>query len=162
MSYTPKVIKGRIKTGGKTIAEIREQNKGQGLTYRDFENIQKAYEQFDGLVIYLSIWDYDNYSSYHLHGWDNEADERMMTGMYYAEQTHPQPQYKNRLEEFVADWKAKEYDPGCAFCFELSDVEELEILHEEVKEVQQDGKEKEKEKAQPKPSRNRKKKNRKH
>ena len=160
MSYGPKIIKGRLKTGGKTIAEIREQNKGQGLTYRDFENMQKAYEQFDGLVIYLSLWEYDNYGSYHLYGWDDEAEERMMMGMYYAEQTNPFPQYIGKFEEFVADWKAKEYDPGCVFCFELSDVEELEVVKEEVKEVRQDGKEKEA--AQSQPPRKRKKKNRKH
>lgn len=154
--YKPKIVKARLKTGGKSIAEIREQNKGQGLTYRDFENIQKANEQFDGLIVYLSLWEYDNYSSYHLYGWDDKDDERMMMGMYYAEQTHPFPQYKGKLEEFIADWKAKKYDPGCVFGFEPSDVEELEVIQEEVKEVRKDGKEKEK--AQAKPRRKRKKK----
>jgi hypothetical protein len=158
--YRPKIVKARLKTGGKSISEIREQNKGQGLTYRDFENIQKANEQFDGLVIYLSLWEYDNYSSYHLYGWDNKDDERMMMGMYCAEQIHPAPQYKGKLEEFIADWKAKAYDPGCVFGFEHSDVEELEVIQEEVKEVRQDGKEKEK--AQAKPHRKRKKKKHKH
>jgi hypothetical protein len=80
----------------------------------------------------------------------------MMMGMYYAEQTHPFPQYKGKLEEFIADLKAKKYDPGCVFGFEPSDVEELEVIQEEVKEVRKDGKEKEK--AQAKPRRKRKKK----
>lgn len=44
MNYQPKVIRCRLKTGGKTIQEIREKNKGQGMVYRDFENIKKTYD----------------------------------------------------------------------------------------------------------------------
>lgn len=132
--YKPKVIKCRLKTGGKTIEEIREKNKGEGLTYRDFEDIQRANEQFDGTVLYLSLWDYDKYESYHVYGWENEVDEKFMMGIYYAEQTHPFPRYKGKLEEFIADWKAGDYDPGCAICFDKEDVEELEVISEEVKE----------------------------
>ncbi|SHJ74892.1 M78 family metallopeptidase domain-containing protein [Tepidibacter formicigenes] len=133
MKYQPKIIKCRLKTGGKTINEIREQNKGQGLTYRDFENIQKAYEEFDGVVLLLSLWDYDNHESYHVYGWDDEVDEKMMMGIYHAEQTHPFPRYKGKKEEFIADWKAGKYNPGCPMCFEKEDVEELEVIREEVK-----------------------------
>ncbi|MBU5438312.1 hypothetical protein KQI42_09845 [Tissierella sp. MSJ-40] len=134
MGYVPKIIKCRLKTGGKTIEEIREKNKGQGLAYRDFKNIQRAYEQFDDVILYLSLWDYDNYESYHICGWDDEFDEKMMMGVYYAEQIHPFPQYKGKLQTFIADWKAKRYDPGCAICFNREDVEELEVISEEVKE----------------------------
>lgn len=146
MGYMPKVIKCRLKTGGKTIEEIREKNRGQGLTYRDFENIQRAYEQFNGVVLYLSLWDYDNYESYHVSGWDDEVDEKMMMGVYYAEQTHPFPRYKDKLQEFITDWKAKRYDPGCAMCFDKEDVEELEVIREEVKEEVKSHEEKEKSK----------------
>ena len=132
--YKPKVIKCRLKTGGKTIEEIREKHKGQGLTYRDFENIQRANEQFDGIILLLSLWDHDNYESYHVYGWDDEVDEKMMMGIYYAEQTHPFPMYEGKLEEFIADWKAGTYDPDCALCFDKEDVEELEVISEEVKE----------------------------
>ena len=30
------------------------------MTYRDFENIQRSNEEFDGLVVLLSLWAYDN------------------------------------------------------------------------------------------------------
>lgn len=132
--YQPKIVLCRLKTGGKTIAEIREKHKGQGLTYRDFENLQKAFEEFNGLKVYLSLWAYDNYRSYHLHGWENDIDEKMMMGTYYSEQTHPFPQYIDKMEEFIVDWKAGEYDPGCSFCFDPEDVEEIEVYREEVKE----------------------------
>ena len=69
MTYQPKVIRCRLKTGGKTIQDLREQYAGQGLTYRDFENIQKANEQFDGLVVRLTLWEYDNGEYYHLYDW---------------------------------------------------------------------------------------------
>ena len=100
MTYQPKVIRCRLKTGGKTIQDLREQYAGQGLTYRDFENIQKANEQFDGLVVRLTLWEYDNGEYYHLYDWSKADDERMMMGIYYAEQTHPFPRYKNDFESF--------------------------------------------------------------
>lgn len=54
MNYRPKVVRCRLKTGGKSIPQIREECRGQGLTYRDFENIQRSNEEFDGLVVLLS------------------------------------------------------------------------------------------------------------
>ena len=55
MNYRPKVVRCRLKTGGKSIPQIREECRGQGLTYRDFENIQRSNEEFDGLVVLLSL-----------------------------------------------------------------------------------------------------------
>jgi hypothetical protein len=133
MSYKPKVIKCRLKTGGKTIAEIRERHKGQGLTYRDFEHIQRANEAFDGVILLLSQWGYDKHEDYHLYGWTKEQDEKIMMGMYHAEQTHPFPQYKGKLEEFQKDWKAGKYDPGASFCFDPQDIEEIEVVQGEQK-----------------------------
>ena len=135
MNYRPKVVRCRLKTGGKSIPQIREECRGQGLTYRDFENIQRSNEEFDGLVVLLSLWDYDNHASYHLHNWDTADDERMMMAIYYAEQVHPFPRYKNDLAKFKADWAAQAYDPGGAsLTFATADVEELEVLCEEATE----------------------------
>ena len=133
MTYQPKVVRCRLKTGGKSIEEIRVQYAGQGLTYRDFENIQRANEHFDGLVILLSLWDYDNGEYYHMYSWEKTDDEKMMMGIYYAEQTHPVPRYKDDFEGFRSDWTKGEYDPGSAFIFHRQDVEELEVISEEVK-----------------------------
>lgn len=133
MPYIPKIVKCRMKTGGKTIEQIRAQYTGQGLTRRDFENMQKAGDSFDGLIMTLSLWDYDGGKDYHLHNWEADDDERVMMGIYYAEQTHPFPQYKNDLDGFVKDWKAQTYDPGAAFIFPPADVEEIETLSEEIK-----------------------------
>ena len=104
------------------------------MTYRDFENIQRSNEEFDGLVVLLSLWAYDNHASYHLHNWDPVDDERMMMAIYYAEQVHPFPRYKNDLAKFKADWAAQAYDPGGAsLTFAPADVEELEGLCEEAR-----------------------------
>ena len=131
MNYQPKVVRCRLHTGGKTIQEIRERYTGQGMTYRDFEDIQRADEAFDGLVVLLSLWAYDNHDSYHLHNWDPADDERMMMGIYYSEQVHPYPRYKKDLEKFKTDWAAGTYDPAGVLCFRPEDVEELEVLCEE-------------------------------
>mgnify|MGYP006974119280 CR=1 FL=1 len=108
---------------------------GSPCPYRDFENIQRSNEEFDGLVVLLSLWAYDNHASYHLHNWDPADDERMMMAIYYAEQVHPFPRYKNDLAKFKADWAAQAYDPGGAsLTFAPADVEELEVLCEEAAE----------------------------
>lgn len=96
MNYRPKVVRCRLKTGGKSIPQIREECRGQGLTYRDFENIQRSNEEFDGLVVLLSLWDYDNHASYHLHNWDTADDERMMMAIYYAGTGTPVPALQKR------------------------------------------------------------------
>lgn len=132
MTYQPKIIRCRLKTGGKSIEEIREKYKGQGMVYRDFENMQKANEQFDGLTLLLSLWDYDKHESYHMHQWNECDEERVMMAIYYSEQVHPYPRYKNKFKEFKNDWKLGIYDPGCALCFDPADVEELEVICEEV------------------------------
>lgn len=132
MNYQPKVVKCRLKTGGKTIQEIRERCAGQGMTYRDFENIQRANEYFDGLIIRATLWEYDQHSGYHLQDWNAPDDEKMMMALYYSEQVHPFPRYKNDLEKFKADWAAEKYDPGAAIVFHPADVEEIEVISEEV------------------------------
>ncbi len=134
MTYQPKIVLCRLNMACKTIPEIRERYAGQGLTYRDFENIQRANEQFDGLTLQLALWEYDDYSRYHLFTWDPADNDRIMMAMYYAEQTHPYPRYKNALDAFKADWDEGEYDPGgCVYVFDPRDVEEIEVISEEVK-----------------------------
>ena len=84
MEYKPKVVLCRLHMAGKTIQQIREECAGQGMTYRDFENIQRANEYFDGVRCRLSLWEWDNYESYHLDDWDAPDDERMMMAIYYC------------------------------------------------------------------------------
>lgn len=107
MFYRPKVVRCRLKTGGKSIEQIKESHKGQGLVYRDFESLQQMYDAFSGLVVELSLWKYDNHESYHLKSWKPEDDKKVMMGVYYAEQTHPFPRYKNDFEKFKAVWEEK-------------------------------------------------------
>ena len=77
MEYKPKVVLCRLHMAGKSIQQIREECAGQGMTYRDFENIQRANEYFDGVRCRLSLWEWDNYESYHLDDWDAPDDERI-------------------------------------------------------------------------------------
>ena len=77
MEYKPKVVLCRLHMAGKSVQQIREECAGQGMTYRDFENIQRANEYFDGVRCRLSLWEWDNYESYHLDDWDAPDDERI-------------------------------------------------------------------------------------
>ena len=64
-----------------------------------FQVIKTLDEYFDGVRCRLSLWAWDNYESYHLDDWDAPDDERMMMAIYYSEQVHPVPRYKNDLEK---------------------------------------------------------------
>lgn len=126
-----KVIKGKIVTGGRTIDEIREANKGQGMTESDFECMQRGFESFNGAVAVFRLWAHDEFESYYLTGWAKKCDEQIMRGMYYFEQCNPfQEEYKNNFDQFEADWKANDYDPMCAFALSERDVEVIQILKE--------------------------------
>lgn len=126
-----KLIKGKIVTGGRSIEKIREANKGQNMSEEDFQNIQKAYEQFNGATAIFRIWQIDDYKVYYLSGWDKENDQKIMMGMYYAEQCNPfQDIYKNDLEKFKIDWVSGEYDTQGAFVLDEKDIEVIQILAE--------------------------------
>ena len=107
-SYKPKVVRARLKTGGKTVQSVREKLTGRGFTVRDFQSIIKAGNYLDGLEVQLSLQNWDNYENWHLWNWKQEDDEKVMLAMYQAEQFHPfaaMRNYKNNFEQFKEDWK---------------------------------------------------------
>lgn len=89
--YKPKVVLARLKTGGKTVEQIRDELKGQGFTWNQFKHMKESYDLFDGLELYLSLWAYDGHSAWHLYNWKQEDDERVMNAIYHAEQFNPFP-----------------------------------------------------------------------
>jgi hypothetical protein len=126
-----KVVKAKIVTTGRTIPEIREENKGQGMTYRDFENLKKAYDVFADAVAVFRLWEHEGFETAYLAGWDQAYDGQIMMAMYYAEQTNPfQDIYKRNFERFETDWKADTYDTSCAFALSQKDIEIIETLKE--------------------------------
>jgi hypothetical protein len=133
--YKPLIVKARIKTGGRSYEKIKEELKGQGFTCYQMKSMVKEGEYFDGLELYLSKWNYDNHESWHLYSWDDKDDEKVMLGMYQAEQYHPYQRYKKDFEQFQKDWAAGEYDPGMTYTFKDEEVEVLEVLQEEVDEI---------------------------
>ena len=184
--YLPLIVKARLHTGGREYEKIKQELKGQGFTCNQMKSMVREGNYFDGLVLYLSKWNWDNHESWHLYSWDDKDDEKVMLGIYEAEQYHPYNRYKgdfekfqsdwknlskwnwdnheswhlyswddkddekvmlgiyeaeqyhpyNRykgdFEKFQSDWKNEEYDPGMTFTFKDSEVEVLEVLQEEV------------------------------
>ncbi|MDF2573041.1 MAG: hypothetical protein K0R55_4645 [Sporomusa sp.] len=51
MGYKPKVIRGTVKNTNTPL---------------------------DGVTLHLALWSWDDHSSYHLYGWDNEVDVKVM------------------------------------------------------------------------------------
>ena len=138
-SYKPKVVRARLKTGGKTVQSVREKLTGRGFTVRDFQSIIKAGNYLDGLEVQLSLQNWDNYENWHLWNWKQEDDEKVMLAMYQAEQFHPfaaMRNYKNNFEQFKEDWKKEEFDPGASYTFSIDEVEVLEVLQEEVNNIE--------------------------
>lgn len=138
-SYRPKIVRARLKTGGKTVQEVREKLTGRGFTVRDFQSIIKAGNYLDGLEVWLTLWSYDNHSKWHLWNWKKEDDEKVMLAMYQAEQFHPYANYrayKDNFELFKQEWDAEEYDPGASYTFEFDEVEVLEVVQEEINNIE--------------------------
>jgi hypothetical protein len=125
-----KVVRGRFRTGGKTIDEIRNQRDNKNLKVEELENIKKAYEEINGVELYLSLWDYDEQKMFHISGWEDKADEKIMNGTYYLEQVGFSTQYLNNREKFIKDWRNNKYEPIGSLCFEKEDVEVLETISE--------------------------------
>ncbi len=86
----------------------------------------------DGHLLYFSLWDYDNYESYHLYGWDDEHDEAVMQTIFTTETAAGLCTY-DTLETFSEIWKAKKWEPQGAFTLPLDKVEDIEVKQEEIK-----------------------------
>ena len=85
-TYTPRVVRARIKIPARPWQAYREEYRGQGFTVNNFKAMQKADQYFNGLEIILSSWWYDDHSCWHLFNWPQEVDDRVMCAMYHAEQ----------------------------------------------------------------------------
>lgn len=129
--YKPKIAKCVLHTAGKTVDDYRKELTGQGFTVNDFKHMVKAANYFDGLTVYLSMWDYDRHENWHLWNWEKENDERIMCAMFEAEHYNPASVAPISFEEFRKLWETGEYDPGCSYCFAIDQVEVLEVLQEE-------------------------------
>lgn len=137
--YLPLVVKARLHTGGRDYDKIKQELKGQGFTCKQMKAMVREGNYFDGLVLYLSKWNWDNHESWHLYNWDAKDDETVMLALYEAEQYHPYAasRYKEDFEKFQNDWKNEEYDPGMTYTFKDGEVEVLEVLQEEVDNIDQ-------------------------
>ena len=67
--YLPKVAYVRLHTAGKTAKDYQKELKGQGFTFKQFEHMAKSDEYWDGLELWVSMWNYDNHESWHLWNW---------------------------------------------------------------------------------------------
>ena len=106
MAYNPKIVTGMVTGTGWPI---------------------------DGHVLYFSQWDYDKHRSWHLYGWEDEADEAVMLTMYQAETANDLCTC-DTLEAFTELWKSGEWEPAGTFCLPLDKVEVQAVLQEEEKE----------------------------
>ena len=132
--YLPLVVRAKLHTGSRTYEKIKQELKGKGFTCNEMKAIVREGQRFDGLIVYLSKWNWDNHKSWHLYNWDKKYDEAVMLGLYEAEQYHPEAKYryKGDFEKFKKDWINEEYDPGMTFTFKDGEVEVLEVVQEEI------------------------------
>lgn len=127
--YQYKIITCRLKTGGKSAENIERKYQGQGLEASDIENMQKAFEILDGMVLELYLCEDDNCKEYNLYSWRDEDDEKMMRALYHFEQVHPYPRYKNDFKRFKDAWEKGEYEAEAILSFDPEVVEEIKVLH---------------------------------
>lgn len=112
MGYQPKIIRGRVKGTGYPI---------------------------DGRELLFSLWDYDNYESYHLSGWREDDDEAVMLTIHQSEEEAGLCLFDS-LEDFAGAWEVGGYEPDGVFCLDPDNVNVLEIIQEEKRSSEMDGK----------------------
>lgn len=117
-------IRCRLHTGGKTVEDIKALYTGQGLTYRGFESLKRAFDLFDGQELNLFRLERDGETVYYVAVWPKE-NMKIMDAVYEAEQTHPDRRYTNDKQKFMLEWLQGKYSAGMAFEFRAEDVEEL-------------------------------------
>lgn len=128
MSYIPKTVKCRMNFENVTDEEIIK-----NCAYdNEVDGVRKFYKKLNRIELYLSLWEYDNYKSYHLSTWKNEIDNIMMEAFWIFEKEFG---IYDDYEEFKKDWKEGEYDSGGSIVFPKSCVEELEVICEESDEL---------------------------
>ena len=129
----PLVALGRLKTAT-NYEEVRQRLKGQGFTVKQMKAMARCMNFFDGLIIYVSKWNWDNHAAWHLYNWSVNDDETVKKALYEAEQFNEfgSGAYKDIFQKFDEDWKAEAYDPGAVFSFQDAQVEVVEIVQEEV------------------------------
>ena len=76
--YLPLIVKAKLHTGGRDYEKIKEELKGQGFTCKQMKGMVREGNYFDGIVLYLSKWNWDNHESWHLYNWDAKDDEAVM------------------------------------------------------------------------------------
>ncbi len=103
-AYKPKIIEGKITGTGWPV---------------------------DGHTLVLTLWNYDNYESWHLCNWKFKADRAVMETVFITETEAGMCLY-DTLEEFAEHWK--EWEPEGSFCIPLENVEVIKVLQEERKE----------------------------
>lgn len=104
-SYKPKIIEGKITGAGWPI---------------------------DGHTLVLTLWDYDNYESWHLYGWMPEDEHAVMETMFITETEAGMCLY-DTLDTFVECFEERESEGS--FCIPLKNVEVIKVLQEEQKEI---------------------------
>lgn len=126
----------RLKTAA-TYEEIKQQLKGQGFTAKQMKAMVRCMNYFDGLIVYVSKWAWDNHAAWHLYNWSNGDDETVKKALYEAEQFKEfgSAVYKDNFQKFDEDWEAGIYDPGATFAFQDAQVEIIEIVQEEVNNI---------------------------
>lgn len=86
----------------------------------------------DGHKLYLTMWGWDNYESWHLYNWPDESDKAIMETMFITESGAGMCEYES-LEEFAEHWE--EWEPMGSFCIPLENVEVVEVIQEEQKKL---------------------------
>ena len=57
--YLPLIVKAKLHTGGRDYEKIKEELKGQGFTCKQMKGMVREGNYFDGIVLYLSKWNWD-------------------------------------------------------------------------------------------------------
>lgn len=129
--YKPKIVRARLRTSGKRVEDYIEDRRDRFRSEDEAAHIFKANELFDGLIVELSSWNWDNHQYWHLWNWGEESDRTIMRAMYEIHRAQTYELRRKGMKEFEKSWNLGECDAACSYCFTMDQAEVLEVIQEE-------------------------------
>ena len=110
-------FKAKLRTGGKTIEQIKNEfaSFGEPLSDEEAEKWVAVNDLIDGMeVVVMESFDKENF---YLVAYDDADESKIRDFIYQAEQDDYFGSYIDMREEFLNDWNSNNYEPNGSLSF---------------------------------------------
>lgn len=122
-----KLYQARLRTGNKTIDDIKARFEGEYVTEQELNKWLDDYKLIDGTEVVVAKGPIND-NDYSLMAWDPADDEKWRDYIYANEQDPYFGTYIDAWDEFLEDWNNGDYSPAGSMVFHENDVEIIQEL----------------------------------